>query len=173
MQVTKGRVKAMMTVVGKTVEAGGVAYGGPPDLGILSTVFQGQTPYLKITERELLPEGAEVYFCGFPLGEEMFMGKHGQEQVTSTLQRGIIGAHLPFAGIAHPHGFVIDATSNGGNSGSAVIDPDTSEVIGVVFAKRTEAFTYAVCARGFGKITGYIDELESSGSAKKVITVPW
>jgi S1-C subfamily serine protease len=93
----------------------------------------------------------------------MFYTEHGREQVTSTLQRGIIGAHLPFSGIENPHAFVIDATCNPGNSGSAVINPDDGEVVGVVFAKRTEAFTYAVASRGFEALVDKIVELEKKG----------
>jgi S1-C subfamily serine protease len=155
-------VKSIMNVTGKNVVPGGVMYGGPPDLSVISTKFK-KTPFLKITEKELPPEGTEVYFCGFPLGEQMFYTEHGREQVTSTLQRGIISAHLPFSGIPNPHAFVMDATCNPGNSGSAVIDPEDGSVIGVVFAKRTEAFTYAVVSRGFNQLVDKIVEIDKAG----------
>lgn len=158
----KQPIKSCMAVTGKNVIPGGVVYGGPPDLSVISTRFN-KTPCLKITEKELPPEGTEVYFCGFPLGERMFYTEHGREQITSTLQRGIISAHLPFSGIPNPHAFVIDATSNPGNSGSAVIDPEDGSVIGVVFAKRTEAFTYAVASRGFDKLVEKIVEADKAG----------
>jgi hypothetical protein len=158
----KGPIKSMMNVAGKNVVPGGVMYGGPPDLSIISTGFK-KTPFLKLTEKDLPPEGAEVYFCGFPLGEKMFYTEYGREQVTSTLQRGIIGAHLPFSGIPNPHAFVMDATCNPGNSGSAVINPEDGSVIGVVFAKRTEAFTYAVVSRGFDILVGKLVETDKAG----------
>jgi hypothetical protein len=159
----KTSVKLIMAITGKNVVPGGVMYGGPPDLSVIATGFK-KTPYLKLTEKDLPPEGSEVYFCGFPLGEKMFYTEHGREQITSTLQRGIIGAHLPFSGIENPHAFVIDATCNPGNSGSAVINPDDGEVVGVVFAKRTEAFTYAVASRGFEKLVDKTVELEKAGA---------
>ena len=60
----------------------------------------------------------------------MFYSEYGREQVTSSIQRGIISAHLPFSGIQNPHAFVMDATCNPGNSGSAVIDPEDGSVVG-------------------------------------------
>jgi hypothetical protein len=165
----KGPIKSIMNVTGKNVAPGGVMYGGPPDLSVISTEFK-KTPFLRITEKELPPEGTEVYFCGFPLGEQMFYTEYGREQITSTLQRGIIGAHLPFSGLPNPHAFVIDATCNPGNSGSAVINPEDGSVIGVVFAKRTEAFTYAVASRGFDGLVGKIIEVEKAGVYDASIT---
>ena len=158
----KGPIKSVMAVTGKSVAPGGIMYGGPPDLSVISTGFN-KTPYLKLAEKELPPEGTEVYFCGFPLGERMFYTEHGREQITSTLQRGIISAHLPFSGIPNPHAFVLDATCNPGNSGSAVINPEDGSVIGVVFAKRTEAFTYAVASHGFDKLVQKILEADKTG----------
>jgi S1-C subfamily serine protease len=158
----KGPIKSMMNVAGKNVVPGGVMYGGPPDLSIISTGFT-KTLFLKLTDKDLPPEGTEVYFCGFPLGENMFYTQYGREQVTSTLQRGVIGAHLPFSGIPNPHAFVMDATCNPGNSGSAVINPEDGSVIGVVFAKRTEAFTYAVVSRGFDILAEKILETDKAG----------
>lgn len=162
----KTQIKSVMNITGKNVVPGGVMYGGPPDLSVISTGFE-RTPYLKITANELPSEGTEVFFCGFPLGERMFYTEHGREQVTSTLQRGIIGAHLPFSGIPNPHAFVIDATCNPGNSGSAVVNPEDGSVIGVVFAKRTEAFTYAVAARGFDALVGKMVEADSAGAQEQ------
>jgi hypothetical protein len=158
----KSPVKSILAVTGKNVVPGGVMYGGPPDLSVVSTKFD-KTPYLKLSEKELPPEGTEVYFCGFPLGERMFYTEHGREQITSSLQRGIISAHLPFSGIPNPHAFVIDATCNPGNSGSAVVNPDDGSVIGVVFAKRTEAFTYAVASLGFDAMLEKAVEADKSG----------
>ena len=159
----KGNIKGVMAITGKQVAPGGVMYGGPPDLAVISTGFQ-RTPFLKITERDLPSEDTEVYFCGFPLGERMFYTEHGREQCTSTIQRGIIGAHLPFPGIPNPHAFVMDATCNPGNSGSAVINSEDESVIGVVFAKRTEEFTYALAARGFEKLVATMIEQEKAGN---------
>ena len=155
-------IRSAISVKGKNVAPGGVIYGGPPDLGVLSTGLT-QSPFLKLTQKELPPEGTEVYFCGFPLGERMFYTEHGREQITPTLQRGIIGAHLPFSGISNPHAFVMDATCNPGNSGSAVVEPQDGTVVGVVFAKFTEAFTYAVVARGFEQLVTKMIELDKSG----------
>jgi hypothetical protein len=155
-------IRLITAVTGKNVVPGGVVYGGPPDLSVIATGFD-RSPCLKLTKEELPPEGTEVYFCGFPLGEAMFYTEHGREQITSTLQRGIISAHLPFSGIPNPHAFVMDATCNPGNSGSAVINPNDGSVIGVVFAKRTEAFTYAVASRGFEQLVNKAVEIEKSG----------
>ena len=163
----KAPIKSVMNITGKNVVPGGVMYGGPPDLSVISTRFE-KTPYLKLTAKELPAEGTEVFFCGFPLGEQMFYTEHGREQITSTLQRGIIGAHLPFSGIPNPHAFVMDATCNPGNSGSAVIDPEDGSVIGVVFAKRTEAFTYAVASRGFDVLVEKMVEAEKAGAQEQM-----
>ena len=163
-------IKSTMNVTGKSVVPGGVVYGGPPDLSVLSTGFSS-SPCLKLTQKGLPPEGAEVYFCGFPLGERMFYTEHGREQVTSTLQRGIISAHLPFSGISNPHAFIMDATCNPGNSGSAVVNPEDGDVVGVVFAKRTEAFTYAVVSRGFDRLVETIVEANKRGVQEGSYTI--
>lgn len=155
-------IKSVMVVSGAQVAPGGVMYGGPPDLGVISTAA-ASSPFLSLSDKDLLPEGSEVFFCGFPLGEQMFYTEHGREQITSTIQRGIIGAHMPFSGIPNPHAFVIDATCNPGNSGSAVVDPSNESVVGVVFARRTEAFTYALNAKGFGALVAEVIERDKAG----------
>lgn len=71
--------------------------------------------------------------------------------------------YLPFYDIPNPHGFKIDATSNPGNSGSPVLSRE-GKVIGIVYAKRTEAFTYAVVIKDiYSKI---IEEVEKLNSVK-------
>ena len=45
---------------------------------------------------------------------------------------------------------------------SAVINPEVGNVIGVVFAKRTEAFTYAVVSRGFDILVEKILETDKA-----------
>ena len=67
----KASIKLVMAVTGKNVVPGGIIYGGPPDLSVIKTSFT-KTPCLKMTQKDLPPEGSEVYFCGFPLGEQMF-----------------------------------------------------------------------------------------------------
>lgn len=163
-------IKSVMIIKGKQVAPGGVMYGGPPDLGVIATKFN-KAPFLKLTDQNLPPEGSEVFFCGFPLGEQMFYTEHGREQFTSTIQRGIISAHLPFSGIPNPHAFVIDATCNPGNSGSPVINAADGMVIGVVFARRTEAFTYALTARGFEILVQEMIERDKAGVAQTEFTL--
>jgi S1-C subfamily serine protease len=92
----------------------------------------------------------------------MFFEEHGLEQITSLLQRGIIAAHLPFSGIPNPHGFKIDATCNPGNSGSPVVTED-GKLIGIVYAKRTEAFTYALVIHDFKSLNEETMRKDMSG----------
>ena len=159
----KAGIKGIFAVTGKIMPPGAIGYGGPPDLSIVATEFKS-TPNLNLSQDPPPPEGTEVYFCGFPLGEHLLFTEHGREQVTSTLQHGIISAHLPFSGIPNPHGFLIDATCNPGNSGSPLINPANGEVVGVVYAKRTEAFTYAVSAHGIGQLLAKTIELDKAGT---------
>jgi S1-C subfamily serine protease len=155
-------IRSICAVTAKVAAPDAVVYGGAPDLSIVSAEF-AKTPSLRLSPKETPPEGTEVYFCGFPLGEHMFFTEHGREQITSTLQHGIISAHLPFSGIPNPHAFVIDATCNPGNSGSPVVEAASGDVVGVVFAKRTEAFTYAVSALGLDQLVEKAVELDKSG----------
>lgn len=144
-------IKSILAITGKDVKPGEVHYGGIPDVAVLSTEWDN-SPFIEISQECVVPEGNEVYFCGYPLGEEMFFEEEGGvkqvEQITSLLQRGIVSAHLPCAGIDNPHGFKIDATCNPGNSGSPVISED-GKAVGIVYAKRTEAFTYAASIKDF------------------------
>lgn len=147
MATITARVNSLLMVKGFEKEPGKVYYGGTPDIAVFSTDLKGY-PFLEFSDHPIPPEGTEAYFCGYPLGEAMFFEEHGLEQITSLLQRGIIAAHLPFSGIPNPHGFKIDATCNLGNSGSPVVAED-GKLIGMVYAKRTEAFTYALVIRDF------------------------
>lgn len=110
------------------------------DLAVLS-IDGAALPALSLKNSDLVREGQNVGFTGFPIG-----GALGFSPVT---HRGVISSITP---MALPGGnsrainaklikqlksgtfniFQMDATAYPGNSGSPVFDPDTGEVLGVV-----------------------------------------
>lgn len=113
--------------------ATGFNYGTEtPDLGFIHVKASGLQP-LKIAERFALEEGDEVMVAGFPMGTRTLRAPGWVHQLSPTLQSGIVSCILPFR-CENPHAIMLDIMVQGGSSGSPVLDPENSEVVGVVYA---------------------------------------
>jgi S1-C subfamily serine protease len=113
-------------------------YLGPktPDLAFVHVKAKG-LPAVEVDDSTVLKEGLEVATAGFPMGTNALMALGGLQQLTPTLQRGIISAVLPFA-CARPHAFTINVMVQGGASGSPVFLTESGKTIGVVYRKLSE-----------------------------------
>lgn len=109
------------------------------DLALLR--IQTSLPALRLREQENVRDGQEIFFTGFPIGAAL-----GAVPVT---HRGIVSAVTPMAlpggsgkeinsaAIRQLRGgpltvYQLDATAYPGNSGSALLDADTGEVLGIL-----------------------------------------
>jgi serine protease Do len=121
------------------LEAEPAARNKAHDLALLR--IQAPMPALRLAGQGSVREGQEIFFTGFPLGAAL-----GAVPVT---HRGIISAITP---MAMPGGagsqvnsaailqlrngpltvYQLDATAYPGNSGSALFDADTGEVLGII-----------------------------------------
>ena len=115
-------------------------YESVPDLALcrintekLHRAHLEQLPYVALGDSGVVRQGDDVGICGFPLGLTL-PRDNKMRQLTAILQRGIVAAVLPWAGIPNPHAFQLDININGGSSGSPMFLADTGEIVGVVFA---------------------------------------
>ena len=110
----------------------GDAYYGPDrlDVGIISLPGIKECPAVTISSTEL-KEGDEIAIAGFPMGTDTLKAPGWLHQIGPTLQKGIVGALLPFP-CATPHGILVDLMIQGGSSGSPVFLPETGEVVGII-----------------------------------------
>jgi len=112
---------------------GGVHYGPKvPDIGIIRVDVAG-LPTVKIAEKFNLDEGDEIAFCGFPMGTRTLKAPGWIHQITPTLQQGILSAILPMV-CDNPHAILIDIQTEGGSSGSPIFNPETGEVVAMLYA---------------------------------------
>lgn len=142
------------------------------DLAVLT--IDSPLPALRLAAGELLRDGQEVFFTGFPIGAAL-----GTVPVT---HRGIVSAVTP---IAMPGGnasqvnaaavrqlrsggfmvYQLDATAYPGSSGSALFDSETGEVVGIinmVFVKNSKesalsqpsGITFAIPVRQLHELLG-------------------
>jgi S1-C subfamily serine protease len=109
-------------------------YYGPlvPDIGIIKVKIKSGLPIVKISSVMEVGEGHEIAMAGFPLGSKPLIRSGYLEQLSPTLQRGIVSAILPFP-CPDPHGIVLDLPAQGGSSGSPIFNPENSEVIGMLW----------------------------------------
>ncbi|MGO9607829.1 MAG: serine protease [Candidatus Binataceae bacterium] len=113
--------------------AGHIHYGEDvPDLGFIHVRANGLTP-LTISAGFHLDEGDAVMVAGFPMGTRTLRAPGWIHQLSPTLQSGIVSCVLPFR-CEEPHAIMLDVMVQGGSSGSPVFDPDSGEVVGVVYA---------------------------------------
>ena len=74
-----------------------------------------------------------IICTGYPMGTDALTAPGYVHQITPTLQRGIVSAVLPFE-CDKPHAFTINVMTQGGASGSPVFEPESGEVVGVLYA---------------------------------------
>ena len=159
-----------LKVIGKTetlsYKPQGPWYGPEiPDVSLIN-VEARELPQASIQpDAAILQEGLDLATAGFPMGRDTLMAPGYMHQHGPTLQRGILGALLPFPRTL-PHAFIVNVLTQGGSSGSPVFLPDTGEVVGIVYAGLNEpamtakkdvyirptAVTYAIPA-GFLDVT--------------------
>jgi len=123
----------------RTLEATTAARDKTHDLALLR--IQTSLPALRLREQDNVRDGQEIFFTGFPIGAAL-----GAVPVT---HRGIVSAVTPMAlpggsdrdinsaAIRQLRGgpltvYQLDATAYPGNSGSALFDADTGEVLGII-----------------------------------------
>jgi len=107
-------------------------YGESPDIGFLELKDVKDCPILEISDAEII-EGSEVAIAGFPMGTETLKVPGWIHQVGPTLQKGIVGAVLPFP-CKTPHAIMLDIMTQGGSSGSPIFDVAYGKVIGILYA---------------------------------------
>jgi len=114
----------------------GENYSGPPSPDIaLVKIAARNLPALEL-DSEIPSEGDEVATSGFPMGTRAFVSADGRlEQLTPTLQRGIVSAILPFP-CPYPHGLVLNMMVQGGASGSPVFNTKTGKIGGAISGRR-------------------------------------
>lgn len=130
---------AVATAAPRFLEAAAAAQDKAHDLALLR--IQTPLPALRLSSQEGVRDGQAIFFTGFPLGAAL-----GAVPVT---HRGIIAAVTP---MAIPGGnerqinsasirqlrngpltvYQLDATAYPGNSGSALMDAESGEVLGVI-----------------------------------------
>jgi S1-C subfamily serine protease len=110
-----------------------------PDLGFIY-VKANDLPTLKVADRFALNEGDEVATVGFPMGTITLRAPGWIHQLSPTLQFGTVSCVLPFP-CDSPHGLLLNVMIQGGSSGSPVSDPETAEVVGVIYANLFENIT--------------------------------
>lgn len=77
--------------------------------------------------------GTSVATAGFAMGTTPITMLQKLTQLTPVLRHGVISSVFPFP-CPHPHGFTIDITTQGGESGSPIFLPDTGRVVGLLHA---------------------------------------
>ncbi len=102
-----------------------------PDLAFVRVNMRG-LPALQLVQ-ETIAEGMDLATAGFPMGKDALAPRGYLEQLSPTLQKGIVSAVLPFPG-THPHAFVLNVMVRGGASGSPVFVPESGMVAGIVYA---------------------------------------
>jgi len=132
-----GQLEIPLEVLGVGVvgefKAGPAYYGPPkPDVAFVHVKAKG-LPALQISEQDHVVEGTELATAGYPMGTDALTAPGYVHQITPTLQRGIVSAVLPFE-CEKPHAFTINVMTQGGASGSPVFEPETGEVVGVLYA---------------------------------------
>lgn len=121
----------------------GIWYGDTiPDLAFICVKATG-LPIVKLQpDWRVLQEGMELATAGFPMGRDSLTAPGYLHQIGPTLQKGVLGALLPFTR-CRPHAFILNVVSQGGQSGSPVFLTDTGEVVGILYGGLEEpALTY-------------------------------
>lgn len=153
-------VKGVGTL-GREKPVEGYNYGPDiPDLGFIYVHIKN-LPALKIAEKLELKEGDEVAMVGFPMGTDALRAPGWLHQLTPTLQSGIVSAILPFP-CNNPHAMLLNIMSQGGSSGSPILNPATGEVVGVGYGGIIEPKT----------ITGRYGKLIYENNTSLTLAIP-
>ena len=109
----------------------GESYRGPdkPDIAFLQ-VNASDLPAVHL-DISIPAEGSSIAFAGYPLGDHLLTAPGYLHQINPTLKSGIISAILPFPG-QHPHAFLLDVMTQGGDSGSPLFLANTGHVVGII-----------------------------------------
>lgn len=140
-------------------------YYGPkkPDIAVVHVKARG-LPTVDIDTSSSVTEGLEVATAGFPLGSNALTAPGWLNQITPTLQRGIVSAVMPFP-CDSPHGFAVNVMVQGGASGSPVFISESGKVVGVLYAGLRDItneaaptnISYVVPTRYVQNVLGEID----------------
>jgi S1-C subfamily serine protease len=78
--------------------------------------------------------GDPVVVAGFPHGRDMFLlTKTNRGLIQPTFHSGLVSAIIPAMNATETRLFQLSVPSAGGTSGGAVFNPNTGEIIGMVF----------------------------------------
>ena len=109
-----------------------------------------------VTEPSVLRVGMPIATAGFPLGTDAVVVYKKITQITPLLRHGIVSSLYPFP-CPNPHGFTIDAMTQGGASGSPIFLTDSPTVVGILHAgfpgtNITIAVPSAILAGGLAEV---------------------
>lgn len=162
-ETEKGMIKmtfevARIGTLGRERPAEGNPYGPDiPDIGIIQVKMK-ELPPLKIAKNVDLEEGEDVLLAGYPLGTDTLTAPGWLHQLGPTLQKGIIGAILPFP-CEQPHALLIDMVAQHGSSGSPLVNPKNGEVIGILYGGfEKTSISYAISANVVSVVYNLIGE---------------
>jgi len=135
-----GVVQLQLPVIGVGIpktETPKVFYGAErPDIALVHVKATG-LPAIEVDDDFVPVEGMRIATAGFPMGTDALMAGGWLQQMTPTLQEGVVSAVLPFA-CRHAHGYTINIMVQGGASGSPVFCPETGKVVGLLYAALVE-----------------------------------
>ncbi len=100
-----------------------------PDIAFVLVKVKG-LPALEL-DTKAQQEGIEVASAGYPIGIDAPVAQGWLQQITPTLQKGIISVVFPFQQ-AFPHAYAINIMVQSGASGSPVFLPENGKVIGII-----------------------------------------
>jgi hypothetical protein len=108
-----------------------------PDLAIVAVKCKGLSKYAFSLSTAPVYAGDAIATSGFPMGPALLYIEGLMEQVSPTLQSGVISAVLPYQHEeVEPCGYVGNIMVQEGASGSPVFVPGSGEVIGVIQSRR-------------------------------------
>jgi len=123
----------------KTILATLVGFSKQYDLAILK-LNKGELPAVKLSDTQMLEEGIDIAFTGFPIASVLGLYPVTHEGIISSVTPTIspvadsrqISTHM-LKRLRNPYMvYQLDATAYPGNSGSAMYRVDTGEVVGVI-----------------------------------------
>jgi len=124
----------------------------PIDVGFIHVNCKN-LPEASIEKTPSFQEGGLVATAGFPMGTDLLRAPGNVHQMTPTLRQGVVSAILPFP-CDDPHAIMMDIEAMGGASGSPVFNPQTGEVLGILYGGAREPMSVQVGGqRGFGART--------------------
>jgi Trypsin-like peptidase domain len=123
----------------ESFEAEGPFYGQVlPDMAFVQIDACGLTPLEIEGGPSSIRIGTSIATAGFAMGTTPITMLNKVTQLTPVLRHGVISSVFPFS-CPHPHGFTIDVTTQGGESGSPIFLPDSGKVVGLLHAGLPDA----------------------------------